>query len=286
MFLLWSAIQEDHVSFLPNFWWGDAFTRTPFLGNPAAVVFLDGHELSVCNMQTLANEFKCSQTAFINRKNGVFSIRWFSPQNGGETPICGHATLVSAKALFSSGIVTSHHVTFLSCSGPLSVYNEKDHLRMVFRSRKLREENVYPFLPQAIACYRDDLIHVAEFKTFQDVKNFIPDLKAISGLEGRALCITAPGHGEVDFVSRYFAPKVGIDEDPVCGSSYCRLTPLWSKKLNKTFLKTQPLSSRGGELTLELKNDDVHYFTNAVIIGQGTLGDVFSLCEKKESIAV
>ena len=259
------------------FWWVDAFTDKLFGGNSAAVVYLKERELSGDCMQSLANEFQCSQTAFIRSINDKFSIRWFSPKNGGETPICGHATLASACALFESKVIRNDVVTFSSLAGPLSVYLEDPYLRMVFPSRSLRpwnvDQKIFGSSLLVKSSYQDDLIHVIELNTEHDVRSFSPDLQAIRQLPGRALCITARGN-ETDFVSRYFAPKVGIDEDPVCGSSYCRLAPFWAQKLQKTTLTATPLSQRGGTLTLKVLDHEVHYLSFAKILASGTLSSL------------
>lgn len=261
-----------------KFWWVNAFANRAFAGNPAGVVFMEDKKLSDMTMQQLTNEFQCSQTAFVQCKNARYSIRWFSPKNGGETPICGHATLASACALFEDGIVQDS-ITFSSLAGPLTVHQEGFCLRMILPQKILRASQSTFFNGKVL--YEDDLIHVLELKSVGDVESFNPDLDMIKKLPGRALCITARaqnmtvrGYQDIDFVSRYFAPKVGIDEDPVCGSSYARLAPFWAKKLNKTNLKAFALSPRGGVLDLQVLEDQVHYLTNATVLMCGNLKEL------------
>lgn len=257
--------------FQPKFWLVNAFTKTPFLGNPAAVVYLEDQTLSDSQMQNIANEFNVSQTAFLTRNHkNQFFITWFSP-NGGETPICVHATLASAWVLFFELHFCKKQLKIHSKQFDFYFEQEENHLKLTLNQMPIESETVYNFLPNDIECYKDQWIHIACFSNYREVENFIPDFEAIKKLPGRALCISAPGFDNFDFVSRYFAPKVGINEDPVCGSSYCRLAPLWGKKLNKTILYPKPLSKRSGELKIELKTQEINFFSNAVIISRGKI---------------
>lgn len=239
----------------------DAFANKLFSGNPAAVVPLKKwipDEL----MQQLAMENNLAETVYFvpSDKKGVdYEIRWFTPNI--EINLCGHATLASAYTIFNILKEKKKTVTFFSKSGPLTVKKKKEILEMDFPSWKPeRIDNYHLGLADALGVkeilgvykYRDLLV---ELNTEDEVRRVKPDFTLLKRV-GAPVCITAPGK-DVDFVSRFFAPAEGIDEDPVTGSAHSMLTPFWSEKLGKNAMQAKQLSRRGGELWVEQHGDRV-----------------------------
>jgi PhzF family phenazine biosynthesis protein len=239
----------------------DAFARKLFSGNPAAVVPLKKW-ISDDLMQQLAMENNLAETVFFvpSDKKGVdYDIRWFTPNI--EINLCGHATLASAYTIFNILEEKKKSVTFYSKSGPLTVKKNKEILEMDFPSWKPeRIDNYPPGLQEALGVkeilgvykYRDLLV---ELNTEEEVRRVTPDFTLLKGV-GAPVCITAPGK-DVDFVSRFFAPAEGINEDPVTGSAHSMLTPFWSEKLGKNAMQAKQLSLRGGEIWVEQHGDRV-----------------------------
>ncbi len=237
----------------------DAFTDKLFGGNPAAVIPLKKwipDEL----MQKLAMENNLAETVFFvpsANKDADYDIRWFTPVL--EINLCGHATLASAFVLFNILKDKKRSVTFSSKSGLLTVKKKKDMLLMDFPSWKPEMISEYSEgLKEALGVneivaaykYRDLLV---ELNKEEEVANAKPDFTALKKT-GEKVIITAPGK-KVDFVSRFFAPIAGIDEDPVTGSAHSQLIPFWSEKLNKKIMQAKQLSQRGGDIYCE-QNDD------------------------------
>lgn len=232
----------------------DAFTDQLFKGNPAAVCVLE-EWLSDELMQAIANENNLAETAFIVPKGDDFEIRWFTPAV--EVDLCGHATLASAFVLFNIHQYSSNSVKFYSHrSGWLSVTKEKEMLYLDFPSDTLEKmeamesqiEACIGHSPFAVFKGKTDFMCVVENEN--TVKNLQINLSAIAQLGGRGLIVTAKGD-TVDFVSRFFAPQAGIDEDPVTGSAHTTLSPYWSKILGKTQMNALQLSTRGGKIHCE-----------------------------------
>lgn len=237
----------------------DAFANKLFTGNPAAVIPLKKW-IDERLMQKIAMENNLAETVFfVQRKDKDYDIRWFTPVD--EINLCGHATLASAYILFRHMKLKQDKVVFHSKSGPLTVTKNKKakgeefSARLDFPSWKPERINEYPEnLQQAlgvkeiIGVYksRDLLI---ELNTEDDVKNAQPDFTALKKMNEKFI-ITAPGN-EVDFVSRFFAPALGVDEDPVTGSAHAQLIPFWSEKLGKVKMTARQLSARGGTLDCE-----------------------------------
>jgi len=226
----------------------DAFTSSAFAGNPAGVCFLEKWPEDNI-LQSIATENNLSETAFVIPADGFYELRWFSSNM--EIDLCGHATLASAHAIFEYINRQSSTVAFQTASGMLSVQRQEELLVMDFPSRPpepcgppvhLAEILGAPFLETL--CARD-LIVVYEDES--QVRDLMPDMVSIAALDTFAVCVTAPGR-DCDFVSRFFAPAAGIDEDPVTGSAHCSLTPYWSQRLGKKALHARQLSIRGGEL--------------------------------------
>src|SRR6056297_744478 len=232
----------------------DAFTENVFSGNPAAVIpVTEWPEESV--MQKIAAENNLSETAFYQQKDeSTYSIRWFTPET--EVDLCGHATLATAHVLFHHKNYQHHEVTFRSNSGDLMVSLKEGRYTMNFPSNKPDPIPVPKLLPEAIGVIplytgvnTDLLVLIQDEKTVSSMK---PDLLILKKMEVRGIIITAPSEsGHYDFVSRFFAPSVGVSEDPVTGSAHTVLTPFWAKRLGKNKLKARQISDRGGDLYCE-----------------------------------
>lgn len=236
----------------------DAFASEAFRGNPAAVVLLDSG-LPDRVMQAIAAENNLSETAFpLKLEEGRFSLRWFTPTL--EVDLCGHATLATAFVLFEKGLVSGNKVVFETRSGLLDVEKVESGLRMNFPARPPSRCPVPELLVRALGvepveCWDSrDLMAVLE--TEEAVASLRPDFDRIARLDSFALIVTAPGR-EVDFVSRFFAPKAGVPEDPVTGSAHSTLTPYWAQRLGKQRLRARQVSARGGEILCEMSGDRV-----------------------------
>lgn len=261
-------------------WLIDAFTSIPFQGNPAGVCFVQDFPDDAV-MQNLAFELHWSETAFVKRLGGSsneidrFHIRWFSPKD--EAPICGHATLAAAHFLFESRTSATDTITFHSKAGTLSVHHEMIQgvpwLVMDFPALPVQACSPSPttaILQQVLDCatpptfFKDDLIYIALLPSEEEVRACKPRLDLLQTLPCRALAVTAPsGQEKYDFVSRYFAPKVGIPEDPVCGSAHCRLAPLWAGLYHKNELWARQVSGRGGVLRVTYDESRSRVFLTA-----------------------
>lgn len=228
----------------------DAFTDKLYSGNPAAVCILKDW-IEESKMQSIASENNLAETAFIVPKNKGFEIRWFTPTV--EVDLCGHATLATAYVLYNCLGFKEPEIAFHSPrSGELRVSKHKDTLFLDFPTDTLTScdcfiqiTNCIGIKPKEIFKGKTDYIAIVESE--KDVANINPYLEEISKLKARGLIVTAKGD-KVDFVSRFFAPQSGIDEDPVTGSAHTSLIPIWSKKLGKTEMSAKQLSKRGGDL--------------------------------------
>ena len=237
----------------------DAFTDTLFSGNPAAVCLLD-EALPAETMQSIAAENNLSETAFVNLGSMPFAIRWFTPLF--EVELCGHATLAAAFILFEEGYrATPNTIEFTSASGLLRASMDTDIIYLDFPldppSQLQNASLVADCLgaePSLLFKGKFDLMAVFEDK--QTLLDLEPDFAAIAELKARGLIVTAPG-GDIDFVSRFFAPGIGIDEDPVTGSAHTLLAPYWSGRLGKLKMVAEQLSPRGGILYCELSSNRV-----------------------------
>lgn len=245
----------------------DAFTDKVFGGNPAAVCVLD-QWIDVDLMQNIAAENNLAETAFVVKKTTeTYAIRWFTPTV--EVDLCGHATLASAHVLFNYYNFPSDKIIFLSqASGSLSVTKNEANLTLDFPTDVVKKVDTPKILIEAfgitpIETYKGKTDHVLVYETQREVEIAIPNLSLIKQSGGRGVIITAPGN-EVDFVSRFFGPQVGVDEDPVTGSAHTTLTPIWAEKLGKNLLTAQQLSKRKGDLICELKGDRVKITGKAV----------------------
>lgn len=240
----------------------DAFSAELFGGNPAAVCPLNA-PLSESTMQAIAAENNLAETAFVRLDTSPFELRWFTPTT--EVDLCGHATLASAHVLFSQGYITGDRVDFQTLrSGVLSVQREKEGARylMDFPADSLNPSAVLSSWHEAIGA---PILEAAEgssdlilrLDTPESVKAAAPDLNVIKRWPYRGVILTAKSSGEFDFVSRFFGPAVGVDEDPVTGSAHTSLAVFWAAKLKKPRMNAFQASSRGGTLVCELKGDRV-----------------------------
>ncbi len=249
----------------------DAFTRRIFSGNPAAVVPLE-HWLDDAVLQSIAAENNLAETAFFVATADAWEIRWFTPT--AEVALCGHATLASAHVLVKHLGCTEPVIRFETRdAGPLLVERRPDQsLAMSFPAISLHNAagvadliaDALGAMPEAIYIGHysaDQFDYLAVFSSQAQVAGLKPDTAKFSALESRGVITSAMGDA-CDFVSRYFAPNVGINEDPVTGSAHCLLTPYWADKLKKTDLAARQISTRGGELNCCLQGDRV------ILIGQ------------------
>jgi len=262
----------------------DAFTNQPFCGNPAATVlvdqFPDDHQ-----MQQIAAEMNLSETAFVkpldssSHKN-YFQLRWFTPRQ--EVPLCGHATLAIAHYLRElAAIDLNLPLIFSTLSGDLTISFE-DHLIVMdfpatfYKPCSVRSHQVLAEMfgehPYEILGQAEDYLTVL-LASESDVQNFQPQLDRIAELDGFGFIVTAIADPDqpYDFVSRFFAPKAGIPEDPVTGSAHCSLTPYWAKLLGKSNLKAKQLSARTGELQVCDRNTRVLLKGEAVTFLRGQI---------------
>jgi len=235
----------------------DAFAERLFEGNPAAVCPLEAW-LPDEVMQAIAAENNLAETAFYVRKENAYELRWFTPTH--EMDLCGHATLVAAHVVFQSGEVAESRVTFHSRSGPLYVSREDGLLTLDFPADPAEPceaplELVSGIGATPAACFRAT-DYLAVFDSEETIRDLAPDFRRLRGLDLRGVIVTAPG-GTADFVSRFFAPNFGIDEDPVTGSAHCTLAPHWSERLGKSELTARQLSKRTGTLRCRVEGGRV-----------------------------
>jgi PhzF family phenazine biosynthesis protein len=243
----------------------DAFTENLFGGNPAAVVPLTNW-LPSGLMQQIASENNLSETAFFIPDGPDFHIRWFTP--GTEVALCGHATLATAHVLFQHMQYQQESIHFHSKSGVLRVYQSNNKLVLDFPTDAVYEIESDPALSDALGVSplksfrgRDDVLLV--FKNEEQIHSMQPDFGLLARCEARGVIVSAPGDA-CDFVSRFFGPRVGINEDPVTGSAHTLLAPYWAKQLGKTELSAIQLSNRRGILHCSLRGDRIHIAGSAV----------------------
>lgn len=255
----------------------DSFTRRAFHGNPAGVVPLESW-LPDDRMQQIAAEANLAETAFMVRTNGGSSgearyhIRWFTPTT--EVDLCGHATLAAAHVLWRQIGERASRIVFDSKSGPLPVERDGDLTVLDFPSRPgepipVSDELAEAFGRRPVEAFKSRDI-LAVFDNKRDVHELAPDMARVASFDAVCLIATAPGAGH-DFVSRVFAPRVGIPEDPVTGSAHCTLAPYWAKRLNKSKVTGHQVSKRGGELFCEVAGDRVKIGGHCVMYLEGRI---------------
>jgi PhzF family phenazine biosynthesis protein len=237
----------------------DTFTDKIFSGNPAAVCPLENWPEDD-TMQKIAMENNLAETAFFVKQGDVYHIRWFTPTV--EVDLCGHATLASAFVLFNDQQHTGDTLHFFSHrSGALTASRQGDLLTLnfptdIYQEIELSAALISGFNIKPKCAFRGKTDYLLVFDTENEIRTLIPDLDIIATFGGRGVIVTAKGT-EVDFVSRFFAPQSGIDEDPVTGSAHTTLTPYWAKQLHKTTLTAIQYSERKGFLTCTYLNDRV-----------------------------
>jgi PhzF family phenazine biosynthesis protein len=264
----------------------DAFTTNRFHGNPASVCLVET-EIPEATMQAIAAEMNHSETAFALPLEGApesgtrFSLRWFTPTV--EVPLCGHATLATAAVILHELENPAHTIHFETKSGRLSARREGPRIALDFPAADSRPTTAAPAVCAALgaqdvraACYaREDrslLLHLANESEVRDLAPDFTQLRLARGDEEfLGVVVTTAGSGEFDFVSRYFAPWLGIDEDPVTGAAHCVLAPYWARLTGKDEMRAYQASRRGGEMTVRLKGDRVELVGEAVIVATGTL---------------
>lgn len=249
----------------------DAFTSHRFAGNPAAVMLFDNYPDEGI-LQALAAENNLAETAFIVSDGDDYRIRWFTPTV--EVPLCGHATLASAAVVLERLEPDRDTVVFLSASGPLAVTRSERGYVMDFPVRRCTPVEPPRDLVEALGTSFEEALwdgfnFVVRLGTADDVRGLLPDLAAISRLACAGIIVTAPGDGEFDCVSRYFAPAKGIPEDPVTGGAHCALILYWAERLSKSELHAFQASTRGGELHCRLLGDRVELEGSCVFYLEG-----------------
>jgi len=249
----------------------NAFTAETFGGNPAGVCLLESW-LPDRLLQQIAAENDFSETAFLVRETGGFRLRWFTPT--AEVDLCGHATLASAHVLFFENGWPDQSIHFETLSGRLTATRVGDLIELDFPSCPPLPCVTPTALLNALGCEPEEVLksrdYLVRFRCEGDVIGARPDLKLVSELDCRGLIITAPGKA-VDFVSRFFAPKLGVPEDPVTGSTHSALIPYWAGRLGREQLRARQLSARGGELICELRGQRVGIGGHAVLYCRGEL---------------
>lgn len=261
----------------------DAFTNQPFAGNPAAVCVLN-RPADPGWMQRVAREMNLSETAFLNPEgnDGAYRLRWFTPTV--EVDLCGHATLASAHALWTEGHIEPHITArFLTQSGPLTASPLGDGwIALDFPATPICQGRLEsPDDPAAIgevlrarvlAASRSKYDLLVELESEAAVRSVAPDLTRLAEFPVRGVIVTARGTDPaLDFVSRFFAPRVGVPEDPVCGSAHCSLAPYWSERLGKNEMTARQVSERGGLLRLSVRDDRIGIAGQAVTTLRGSL---------------
>jgi PhzF family phenazine biosynthesis protein len=248
----------------------DSFTDNIFSGNPAGVCILES-ERSAEWMQNVAMELNLSETAFLVRNGNVFNLRWFAP--AGEVDLCGHATLASAHILSETGLLGKKETaSFMTKSGLLKARNKGDIIELDFPVEDDSATDMPEFLVEALGTEplyvgKNRMDYIVELSTADEVADLKPELSILKKIDTRGVIVTARSiNPEYDFVSRFFAPRLGIDEDPVTGSAHCCLGPYWQRKLDKSEFNAYQVSKRGGSLNVRVDNGRVFIGGKAVTV--------------------
>ena len=249
----------------------DAFTSEIFAGNPAAVCPLDSW-LPEKQMQSIAMENNLSETAFFVQSGKEFKLRWFTPVS--EVKLCGHATLASAHVLFCHLGYQKEKIVFSTKSGILKVKKFGSAYKMDFPVIRQKANKAPDELIRALGQKPDEVYgaddYLVVFKNEAIVAGLKPDYSVLKKIPKRGVIVTAKGES-CDFVSRFFVPKLGINEDPVTGSAHCQLTPFWAERLGKTKLFARQISKRGGSIACEMKGERVFLDGRAITFLQGDI---------------
>ncbi|MGD8499750.1 MAG: PhzF family phenazine biosynthesis protein [Phycisphaerales bacterium] len=250
----------------------NAFTKSLFGGNPAGVCPLDTW-LSGQDLQAIAAENNLSETAYFVRRDDDYELRWFTPKL--EVDLCGHATLASAFVIFNYFSGTTASIQFKTKSGLLKVTQQGDLIVMDFPAQQGHRCSMPDGLLKGLRVTPKDVLlssrdYLAVYDSKETIQSVKPDMELLEQLDRLGIIVTAPGLN-CDFVSRFFAPRAGVPEDPVTGSAHCTLVPYWSEKLGKQKLHAIQLSRRRGELFCESLGDRVSIAGHAVIYLKGTI---------------
>ncbi len=254
----------------------DAFTSEAFAGNAAAVCFLD-RERDDAWMQSVGAEMNLSETAFLLPLSDAWSLRWFTPSV--EVALCGHATLASAHALWETGrLADGAPARFETLSGSLFASRVDDLIELDFPEKLVEPAEAPPGLlealgvERAIGVYRNEFDFMVEVADEAEVVGLAPKHIGLGELPARGVIVTAPTtRDDADFVSRFFAPGSGVDEDPVTGSSHCALAPFWAERFGRTELTGYQASRRGGLVHTRVVGDRVILGGNAITVMRGEL---------------
>lgn len=253
----------------------DAFTDKPFAGNPAAVCILP-KSADESWMQQVANEMNLSETAFLVEQDDGYQLRWFTPQV--EVELCGHATLASAHILWEQGILPiDRPARFHTQSGLLSAVRQDSWIEMDFPAEpetkaEFPEDVFEVFGADAHYVGKNRFDFLLEFDSDDTVRKMAPNFSLLNAVSGRGFMVTSSSDTDhYDFVSRFFAPAAGVNEDPVTGSAHCCLGPFWAKKLGKDELIGYQASARGGVVKVRVGGERVYISGQAVTVMQATL---------------
>jgi PhzF family phenazine biosynthesis protein len=252
----------------------DAFTAVPFRGNPAAVLVLE-QERTEAWMQDVAREMNLAETAFVREGRGAWGLRWFTPVR--EVELCGHATLASAHVLWETGrLEESAEARFDTLSGRLSARQVGEWIEMDFPLERPVPVDPPAGLIEALgvraqAVGRNRMDYLVEVADEAEVRAADPDIARLRAVEARGVIVTARASGDRDFVSRFFAPRVGVDEDPVTGSAHCALAPYWAHRLGRSEMVGYQASARGGYVRVRVDGDRVLLGGQAVTVMRGEL---------------
>jgi PhzF family phenazine biosynthesis protein len=253
----------------------DAFTDRPFTGNPAAVCVLDATAADEW-LAAVAREMNLSETAFLLRRPDGWSLRWFTPAI--EVDLCGHATLASAHAIWEEGLDSGAVLHFHTRSGVLTATRDADGIVLDFPAQPATPAEAPPGLLEAlgviapVAVASNGADWLVELPDADGVRSLHPDMRRLAAVEARGVMVTARADDGVhDFVSRWFGPRVGVDEDPVTGSAHCCLGPWWATHLQRDVLRGYQTSARGGTVLVRLRGDRVLLTGRAVTVLRGEL---------------
>lgn len=255
-----------------SIWQLDAFASERFRGNPAAVVLLEAWPSDEV-LRSIAAENNLAETAYLLRRgDGVYDIRWWTPEV--EVPLCGHATLASAWVVFERLEPELEELRLASKSGELRVTRRDDRFTLDFPASPVEAVAIDPSLARALGGAPLEMHAgfqwLVVYGSAREVRELAPDFPAIAATGIHGVMVTARGE-DADFVSRFFAPNAGVDEDAVTGSSHTRLAPFWAARLGKNELVGRQLSRRGGTVHCELRGDRVHLTGSVVLYLEGTI---------------
>jgi PhzF family phenazine biosynthesis protein len=251
----------------------DAFTSAPFAGNPAAVCVLTGARDEGW-MQSVAREMNLSETAFLHPEREAWRLRWFTPAV--EVDLCGHATLAAAHVMWEDGHVLGRQdIRFATKSGTLGAAARGDWIELDFPAVLAQPAQPPAGLLEALGVKgtvaKNRMDYLVEVADEAIVRRLTPDFTKLKRVETRGVIVTAKGRAPYDFISRFFAPAAGVDEDPVTGSAHCALGPWWARKLGKTEMLAFQASPRGGVVRVRVQDDRLILGGQAVTVLQGEL---------------